>query len=276
MLEIGLSSNGIGESFFKGCADAGIKQAEISVSWDEYSAIDYKQTEKLAKEYDINLWSYHLPFWPFKEIDSSSLDKDIKAYTVKYLSELIKKAGDIGINKYIIHPSAEPIGDDIRQDRMNSAKETLSILSDVAEQSGGVIAVEDLPRTCLGKNSDEILELISADERLRVCFDTNHLLSENPVEFVKKVGKKIISLHVSDYDFINERHWLPGEGKVDWATLYNELIKCGYNGPWLYEISLESPETILRGKDLTYKDFVNNATEIFNGKKPTALGKPNI
>ena len=52
-----------------------------------------------------------------------------------------------------------------------------------------------------------MLELISADERLVICFDTNHLLSEDPVEFIHKCGHKIVTLHVSDYDFIDEKHF---------------------------------------------------------------------
>ena len=58
------------------------------------------------------------------------------------------------------------------------------------------------------------MELISADDRLRVCFDTNHLLKESIIDFIYNVGDKIITTHVSDYARENERHWLPGEGVI--------------------------------------------------------------
>ena len=137
-----------------------------------------------------------------------------------------------------------------------------------------MIAVENLPRTCLGRNSQEMLELISAHPALRICFDTNHLLGEDPVEFVQKVGKHFITMHVSDYDFLNERHWLPGEGKLDWQALLAALEAVGYSGPWLYEVSFTAPASIVRPRNLCCDDFVRNARELFEKKPLTVLGKP--
>ena len=107
-----------------------------------------------------------------------------------------------------------------------------------------------------------------------ICFDTNHLFGEDTAEFVRKVGDKLITLHVSDYDFVNERHWLPGEGKIDWQSLLKALNEVGYQGPWLYEIGAKCPNSILRDRDLTCEDFVRNANELFQGKAPTVFSKP--
>ncbi len=138
--------------------------------------------------------------------------------------------------------------------------------------------MEDLPRTCLGRDSKDILNLLSADPNLRVCFDTNHLLSENPVDFIKAVGDKIITLHVSDYDNIYERHWLPGEGIIDWQALVEALKEVGYKAPWTYEIGFQAPWSIVRDRNLTCDDFVRNANEILGGKPITVFStpKPNI
>ena len=97
---------------------------------------------------------------------------------------------------------------------------SFSILADIAEKYDAVIAVENLPRTCLGRDSFDIKKILSYDDRLRVCFDTNHLLEQKNSDFVFDIGEKIITTHVSDYDLENERHWLPREGIIDW----NELI----------------------------------------------------
>ncbi len=139
---------------------------------------------------------------------------------------------------------------------------------------GGRILVEDLPRTCLGRDSAEILRLIKDDDRLAVCFDTNHLLTEDPTAFVRTVGDRIVSLHVSDYDFVNERHLLPGEGDVDWQALVTALREVGYNGSWLYEVNFGNTPIITRQRDLTAADFVENARQIMAGEKPTVLVKP--
>ena len=115
------------------------------------------------------------------------------------------------------------------------------------------------------------LRLLAADPRLRVCFDTNHLLRETHGNFVKAVGEKIVTTHVSDYDFIDEKHWLPGEGKVDWPTLTQLLKNAGYGGVWLYEVGFKAPRSRPRSRDLTCEDFVRNAREIFGGFPITAV-----
>lgn len=263
------------EEIFAACKKAGISRVEISCSdIGEAEKIDFKKMQELSKTYGIKLWSHHLPFWPFKEMDISSTNEKLRQQSVKLCAEYIKRAGEVGIDKYVIHPSGEPIDEADRPARIAAAKKSLSELADVAEEFGGVIAVEDLPRTCLGRDSADILELIGADERLRVCFDTNHLLKEDIAHFIRNVGDKIITTHVSDYDRVNERHWLPGEGVIDWQELLDELKKINYSGVWLYEINLKCPDSIIRDRDLTPDDFVRNAKELFKGKAPTVFSRP--
>lgn len=266
MYQIGLSTCGktICEDLFKKYHDAEITAMEISLKSEDYADINYEAIKKWSEKFNIDLWSFHLPFAPFSEIDISNANT-CKG-TIKYYEELIKKASGIGIKRFIVHPSGEPISDEERSARMKYAKESLAVLAEIAQRNTAVIAVEDLPRSCLGKNSDEITELISVHENLKVCFDTNHLLNENPVDFIHKIGDKIITTHISDYDFINERHWLPGEGKLDWQAILNAFKNIGYNGVWLYEIDFSCPETIIRDRDLTCDDFIKNAKELFENK----------
>lgn len=276
MYKIGMSTCGFAltEENFAALRRSQIDAVEISMPASRYPDIDYAAVKRFASQAGVQLWSFHLPFDPFEEIDISSTDAAVRQYTVSYWTELMGKAADIGIDKFIVHASGEPIAEQDRRDRMNYAKQSLDTLAEIAHRYGAVIAVEDLPRTCLGRNSDDIAELISANDKLRVCFDTNHLLGENNLDFIKRLAGKIITTHVSDYDFLNERHWLPGEGKVDWNALYTALTGSGYQGIWLYEISLACPFTIVRDRDLTFDDFRQNALSIFAGQTPRAIGTP--
>lgn len=275
MYKIGLSTHCnqgiINRQLFEAYSKAGIDAMEISMSSDDYDDINYKQLEKLSSQTGIELWSYHLPFAPFEKIDISN--RATYKYTVEYFGELIKKASQIGIKRFIIHPSGEPIENEERRERMKCAKEGLEILAETAKKDDAVIAVENLPRSCLGKNSDEIAELIGDNDNLKVCFDTNHLLSEDPVEFIKKIGKKIITTHISDYDFVNERHWLPGEGKLKWNDILNALKDIEYDGVWMYEIGFSCPKTIIRDRDINCDDFVKNAREIFEKRNITVFSQ---
>ena len=180
MYKIGLSTPSneeLTEELFKSCTEAGISHIEISVSNELSKKLDYEKIKEWADKYGITLWSFHLPFWPFSEIDVSK--PEIADCTVEYLKTYVDKASKIGIDKFIIHASGEPIDECERTVRMETAKKSLATLAEYAKERGALIAVENLPRTCLGRNSSDIKELLSADERLRVCFDTKTLQHHN-------------------------------------------------------------------------------------------------
>lgn len=265
--KIGLSCGGAGKELtretFEACQKAGIEAIEISVDKTKYKEIDYPNLLRLSQDYSVELWSYHLPFSRSMNINISSSDKEVRKATVEYFKELIGKASAIGIQKFVIHPSCEPIADEARKEKMEYSKESLHMLAEYANTWDSVIAIEDLPRTCLGRNSEEMLELLSAHSKLRVCFDTNHLLKENVVDFIHNVNERIVTLHVSDTDFQDERHWMPGEGKVNWGELIQALDDVNYQGVWMYELGFQAPSSIQRERDLTFVDFVNNAKWLF-------------
>ena len=246
-------------------SDCGIQAVELSVGWQKCDSIDWQAFRKNADAAGIEIWSFHLPF--AGELNIAATDEAERKRVVEYQCSLIAKAAGIGIDKFIIHPSAEPLPDPAlensprwlaqwkmseaeiaaykaqlkdmkRADCMTAAKKSLAELAEYAAQSGTVICVEDLPRTCLGHTVQEMQELVAADERLRVCFDVNHLLTDygsTHEEFVKKLGGLIVTTHMSDYDFIDEKHFFPGYGMLNWKQVVECLEKADYTGPFLYE-----------------------------------------
>ncbi|MBR5880608.1 MAG: sugar phosphate isomerase/epimerase, partial [Clostridia bacterium] len=233
---------------------------------------DYKAMQEYSEKYGVELWSYHLPF---QTTDIASADRAWRLCSMEYTFELIKQASVAGIHKFVAHASVEFNGDAARRaETLAITKDSLSQLADFAANYGSVICVEDLPRTCLGRDSDEILAMLAYDDRLRVCFDANHLFREKEADFVRKIGKKIATTHISDRDNINERHWLPGEGLVDWVSVMDALEEVGYDGNWIYEIGLSCPPTIYRDRDLTFSDFSRNAREVFARQTPTTFSRP--
>ena len=259
----------LGREMFESYQKGGVDCLEISVGQaSECDAIDYKQTRRLAEEYGVELWSYHMPWFPY---DVSISDKDKRLKNVAAICDYISKGADIGIKTIVIHPSSLTRPHEM-DEWMNCAKDSLARLADFAEKRGAVIAVENLPRDHISNCIENMEQLLSADERLRVCFDTNHLLIQDNADFVKALGKKIFTLHVSDYNFLDEQHWLPYEGLNDWKKIISALEQVGYSGPFLYEIRCVAPPTIKR-RDLTYSDIKNNYISLMNGKTPEILGR---
>ena len=269
-MKVGLSQSAIvlNDENFENMKKGGIDAVEIGVGGSFGQIMDYNAIASFAKKHGVELWSAHLPFVPGDKFHMAAHSSEDRRRVVERHTELIKKIATVGVDKFVVHPSCEPIADEERAEYIKRSQESFYTLAENAAKDGAVIAIEDLPRTCLGRESSEMLELISVNDKLRVCFDTNHLMIEDNPTFIRRLADKIITVHISDFDFINERHWLPGEGKLEWKPIYDALCGVGYSGPWLYEISLKCPKTIFRDRDLTYADLYENAHTIFAGMQP--------
>lgn len=276
MYKIGLSSCGktIDESLFAAYAQAGIAAMEISVPAPQCEELNLVEIARLARTYGVELWSYHLPFAPFSVLNPASFEAEVRRHTIDYFARLIAQAAEAGIDKFVVHASGEPIAPQARGQAMARAMESLDALARIAERANAVIAVENLPRSCLGNCAADMEALLSANGQLKMCYDTNHLLGEDMTQFLRQMGRHLITTHISDYDFVNERHWLPGEGKIDWKRLVSLLEEVGYEGVWMYEIDFCCPKTILRDRNLTCADFARNAAQVLSGQTPTIFSKP--
>ena len=261
------------EELAKRIADSGLQVVELDMSAEDYPQADFYKTAEIAKRYGLEIASIHLPIAPQHIYDVTHKYATVGA--VPYQIELIKRACEIlKVKHIVIHSGGEPLKEEERAERVERAGEKLPLLADVAEKYGADICIEVLPRTCLGRDSDEILAMLAYDDRLRVCLDTNHIFRESEVEFIRKIGKKIATTHISDRDDINERHWWPGEGLLDWVAILDALDEIGYEGDWIYECGLGPKPTILRDRMLTYEDMYKNAMEVFARQKPTRYSKP--
>lgn len=275
MYKIGIAAGGprkpVTAENFEAMKKAGMDAIELSIA--SYEDFDFKRAKQISEQTEIELWSIHSHM--HQSFDISSLDNESNKRAIKEFTWLIDKISEIGMDKIVIHPThtPEPFNQSERPEKIKHAKECLNYLAEYGHPKGVQIALEDLPRTCLGNTIEEHLDLLSANEKLKVCFDFNHSLIDDTAEFIKAVGNRIITTHVSDRDDINERHWLPGEGILDWKRIIDAFNSTGYKGAWIYEISLDPPPTIDR-RTLTYSDFVTNAKQIFAKEELTVIGTP--
>jgi len=221
------------------CKMAGIKCIELFLagSWIDTSAESivkkYSKDVENIKKSALDMWSVHLPFgiaW-----DISAQDEGIRGDIVKKHFYLIEQAARWGAKIATIHASWEPIKALERPERMLYAKESIRAIAQKARECNMRLAVECLPRTCLGKNSEELLQLTMCENAF-ICMDSNHLFCETHQSFIRKAGHKIITLHISDNDGLDERHWIPGKGIINWREVVHELVEAGYEGPFLFEV----------------------------------------
>lgn len=257
----------LNEAFFAACRDAGVYSVEISLTPAQYPTLDWEGVSEMIRRNGLIINSVHLPF--SRTVNIAEFDRANRDATMELDHAVMRAAAAHGTKIAVVHPSSEPIAEEDRALAMQYAKENLKILADWAQELGMTVAVEDLPRTCLGRDSADMLELLSADSRLRACFDTNHLLSQPIADCVRAIGDKIITLHVSDYDFIDERHLLPGELDIDWAEFMDLLDEIGYAGVFNYEVSgAAENKYIRRAAALSPEDYRKNYESLVKREKP--------
>ena len=209
----------------------------------------------------LKVWSVHMPY--SKKIDISLVDSVKRAAALNYVKDMMRVSAVFQPQRIILHPSGEPVSPDERAERIAYSHTSIGELAPIAKEMGAVLCVENLPRTCLGKNGEEMMALINGYDDVCLCFDVNHLLYQSHEDFLRVVPKdKIQAVHISDYDFADERHLLPGVGKIDWAPLWKAIRAKGYNGPMMFECygkpsELAAARDILTGKVVPEKSSVD-------------------
>lgn len=193
---------------------------------------------------DIEVWSIHLPF--SRTLDISVLDDRLRKENVDFMAEMIELCAMFQPTCLVLHPSSEPIADSIRAQRIANASESIAYLKKYADRIGAQLCIENLPRTCLGNTPEELMRIVGDIPDVKVCFDTNHYTKGTTEHFVAIVGSRIGTIHASDFDLVNECHWLPTQGNIKWGKLMQDLEKTGYKGVFMYEATKDHENNNVR------------------------------
>ena len=249
--ELGISScigeylGGFGEKTFEEFEKYGVGHCELSITnldvlKESPVTTDPESVVEMAKKHGVNLWSFHLPF--SRWLHPANLDCELDKQAMDILEKYTRIALEMGIKIVVIHPSSEPNEDKDRPALIEKAIKNLSYLSKICRENGAVLAVEDLPRTCLCNHSSDMLQILRAVPDLQMTFDTNHISQQSNPAFLQSLldgGMKgrIATIHISDYDGGNEKHRLPFDGNNDWAEIARLLDELDFCGVAMYELS---------------------------------------
>jgi sugar phosphate isomerase/epimerase len=199
-----------------------------------------KQVRETLTESNLLINSIHAPFG--NEVDISRCDDGGQDFALAAIARAIEMARQLGAGIVVVHASAEPIEKTERNQRLAQSSKGLAALVKLVEPLGIRIAVELLPRTCLGNTAEELMQLVEqhAERQVGICLDTNHLpdASELP-GYVKMLQPRLITTHISDYDGRDEKHWMPFSGVIAWRPFAEALHSINYRGAFIYEVTLD-------------------------------------
>jgi sugar phosphate isomerase/epimerase len=175
--------------------------------------------------------------------DISSPDAGIRQEGLAAVHAAVDTAIELRAPMIVVHASAEPILPEERADRLQRAQAALQDLGARCAAVGVQTAIELLPRTCLGNTVEELSILLDVLPRkvFGVCLDTNHLMdrAQDLARLPGALGNKLLTLHMSDYDGVDEQHQMPGQGVLDWQAFMHALERAGYAGPYNYECHID-------------------------------------
>lgn len=209
----------------------------------------------IAQTVGITIHQVHGP-WRWPTVDDSA---EGRAERFEKMTKAIRGTALLGCDRMILHnimPQKRIDTDPAYVRAIN--KEFFTRLCAYASDFGVTICLENMPFPCQSlARPHQTLSLVRelGLENFRVCLDTGHaqVLNTKPGDAVRLIGKDdLFALHVHDNDGLRDRHWLIGDGVIDWIDFGNALREIGFDGCFSIEskisktLSPEERKTVLQ------------------------------
>lgn len=220
-----------------------------------------RQGLQKIKDAGLTLHCVHVPYG--SEINPSDLCELRRKGVVEYLKQAFAVMDEFNPRGYVLHPSHEPV---VPENREAHKKQLIKSLKELVGTTKNMVCLENMTRTLLCNTVEETMEIVQQVEGLKICVDVNHFLHDMPEDAILRFGDRVGTIHISDHDFINEMHRMPGLGKIDFMKVINALEKIGYDGAFNYEVTMSVGGYIL----CTPKEIKENYIQLFkkyNSKK---------
>ncbi len=210
-------------------SNQGVTAIEVGIDYPAYfnqrDPIELEMLVSRLGSWGIRVHSVHSPFGP--SCDFSSLDDRVHERGVDGVIDAMEFARVVDAGVVIVHASDARPSDYNR--RLDRARGVLRELSTVAQESGAVLAIENLPPQYLGHTPEEIFGLMNGgSSSMGVCFDSGHAnLSGRFMDFAEALLPHAVTTHLHDNDGVDDQHRFPGDGSVPWRKFAAAYHRAG-------------------------------------------------
>ena len=193
----------------------------------------YHQAYELILASGLKINAIHMPITNEWADLACQYEEDRKEI-VKLFTKLIKQLdAKYDPSAYVFHPGGFGVNEDNQQEYTQRLIKSVNVLTEITDKK---ICIENMAGKFFLDTSDKMLDFLAQCPKAYTCVDVNHFYFETPQDAILKYGNKIGTVHISDYDFVRERHFLPKEGKIEWQKVLSALEKAGYQGVFNYEV----------------------------------------
>jgi sugar phosphate isomerase/epimerase len=200
-----------------------------------------KALRKVTQSRDLELTLHS----PFADINIASPTPVLRRAILKRLGKSISYASQLDCQLWIFHPGLKT-GVSYFYPGLDWQinLESIHALLRIARKHGVTIAIENVPEPhpFLMKNVQDFSRFYSeVGEDIGLVMDIAHANLNHQIEgFITEFSDKIVHMHVSDNNGLNDTHLGIGYGTIDWANVAKAVKTVEYNNV----IMLESVEHV--------------------------------
>lgn len=229
---ISVSVDSMTEAWAEAFRRAKLRNVELGLTYCPEKAAEMQTslelTRSLIREGAIRISSVHLPFYGGNvSWDPSEPDEKLRREVVGRFRSLLRTYADLIPAQATLHASGcePPLSE--HPARIDQVCRSIEELLPLAREMKFSFNLEYLPRTCIGNCAEELQTITRKfdPELVGICFDVNHAMArwrEVP-DLITKLAPRVRAFHLSDYDGVDERHWFPGQGILDWPAVMKAI-----------------------------------------------------
>ena len=201
---------------------------------------------KIIESAGLEVFQVHAPWrWPAQDATEEE-----RAERFEKMAKTIRGTALLGSRYFVIHPLM-PWGcwEFIHAEEVIEINaEFMGRLAAEAQKYNVTICYENMPmpqfpigtpQQCL-----DLVKLVN-NPNLKMCLDTGHCTMCNitPADAARLLGKEYLKvMHIHDNNGMNDFHWLPFSGVIDWHDFKKALQEIGFEGS--VSVETEIPKSL--------------------------------
>jgi sugar phosphate isomerase/epimerase len=207
--------------------------------------------KEAAKSYNLT-YSLHAPF---ADVNIASPVKPLLTASLKRLTQSLTNANALDAKMWVFHPGQRTgIGSFYPGADFKQMCQSIEQLYAKAEEYGINIALENLPaKYWFLMNTPEEFQKMYKETNLPIgiTMDLGHANLEGQIQpFFNQLADKIVHIHASNNDGLEDQHFGVEDGNIDYNWLAETLKKIGYDKSVIVESMRKVPESIQKLKHL--------------------------
>ena len=218
-------------------AAAGFTQCEIFDTKDMADDRTSGERRRILNQHGVWVRTIHSDLG----VNLAALDDDERARAVASVESCFEPFAVLGGFAVIVHPTGRNSNDDAEL-HIGAFRRSLDTLTARAEALGIRLACENLQHKGQSRPMCRMEDLRRVVDdypsTVGICLDTGHANNNglDPADEARIAGDRLIALHLQDTDAVEDRHWPPGLGNINWRRVAAALSEIGFEGAWTFEV----------------------------------------